>query len=56
MAACAGSGRASRLSDGRAPATVNGPWPMWERCGATWPRGSWVRLLEEATAGEKMTG
>jgi hypothetical protein len=38
------------------PATVDGPWPMWERCGATWPRGSWVKLLEEATAGEKMTG
>lgn len=23
----------------------------WERCGATWPQGSWVKLLEEATAG-----
>lgn len=28
----------------------------WERCGATWPRWAWVKLLEEATAGERMTG
>lgn len=39
------------------PATVDGAWPIgWVRCDAKWPRGSWVKLLEEATAGEKMAG
>lgn len=34
------------------PAVEDGPWPIgWERCGASWPRWTWVRLLEEATAG-----
>jgi hypothetical protein len=33
------------------PPVVDGPWPIgWERCGAKWPRGSWVKLLAEATA------
>lgn len=27
-------------------------WPLRVRCGASWPRGGWVRLLEEATAVE----
>ncbi|MGH3381870.1 MAG: hypothetical protein ACRDP6_44795 [Actinoallomurus sp.] len=38
--------------DGTVP--VQGParedelWPIdWQRCGASWPRGSWVRLLDE---------
>lgn len=42
--------------DGMVP--VHGParedelWPIgWERCGASWPRGSWVRLLDEAARG-----
>lgn len=36
--------------------TVEGPagpgeaWPLAARCGATWPRGAWVKLLEEAEA------
>lgn len=35
--------------------TVEGPaergerWPFTERCGAKWPRGAWVALLDEAT-------
>jgi hypothetical protein len=34
--------------------TVEGPalsgdrWPLVERCSATWPRGAWVALLQEA--------
>lgn len=32
------------------PAVEGGPWPIgYERCGARWPRGYWLRLLEEAT-------
>lgn len=31
------------------PAERGEPWPARARCGATWPRGSWVTLLEEAT-------
>lgn len=31
------------------PALTGEPWPVRVRCGATWPRGSWVKLLEEAT-------
>lgn len=28
------------------PAERGDPWPVRARCGATWPRGSWVKLLE----------
>jgi hypothetical protein len=38
------------------PARDGEAWPVRVRCGATWPRGSWVKLLAEATAGEKMAG
>lgn len=39
------------------PAAEDGAWPIgYERCGAKWPRGSWVKLLAEATAGERMAG
>lgn len=30
------------------PAVRGEPWPVRQRCGATWPRGAWVALLEEA--------
>lgn len=33
---------------------VDGVPTKWERCGANWPRGSWVKLLEEATTDGKM--
>jgi hypothetical protein len=36
------------------PVDEDGNPTQWERCGATWPRGSWVKLLEEATAAERM--
>lgn len=37
------------------PALEDGPWPIgWTACGARWPRGSWVKLLKEATDGERM--
>ncbi|GLY81856.1 hypothetical protein [Actinoallomurus iriomotensis] len=30
------------------PAREGGTWPIdWVRCGASWPRGSWVALLDE---------
>lgn len=38
------------------PGVEDGPWPLRERCGAKWPRGSWVRLLAEVTEGDRMTG
>jgi hypothetical protein len=39
------------------PATVDGAWPIgWERCGAKWPQGSWIKLLDQATTRERMTG
>lgn len=38
------------------PARLNEPWPVRVRCGATWPRGSWVKLLAEATAEGRMAG
>lgn len=32
------------------PAGVDEAWPIgFGRCGAKWPRGSWVKLLEQAT-------
>jgi hypothetical protein len=31
------------------PAERGERWPVTERCGATWPRGAWVQLLDEAT-------
>lgn len=34
------------------PARENEPWPIgWGRCGASWPRGSWVALLDEVNGG-----
>lgn len=36
------------------PGTVDGPWPLIEKCGAKWPRGSWVKLLAEATAEDRL--
>lgn len=36
------------------PARDGEAWPVRVRCGATWPRGSWVKLLAEATAGERI--
>jgi hypothetical protein len=37
--------------------TEDGQWPIGhQRCGANWPRGSWVKLLEQATEEERMTG
>lgn len=36
------------------PARPNESWPVRVRCGATWPRGSWVKLLEEATQAGRM--
>lgn len=38
------------------PARDGEPWPVTERCGANWPQGSWVKLLEEATADGRMAG
>ncbi|GAA4626670.1 hypothetical protein GCM10023196_035830 [Actinoallomurus vinaceus] len=35
------------------PAAEGESWPIgWARCAAKWPRGSWVKLLEEATPNE----
>jgi hypothetical protein len=36
------------------PARDGESWPVRVRCGATWPRGSWVKLLAEATAEERI--
>jgi hypothetical protein len=36
------------------PARDGEAWPVSVRCGATWPRGSWVKLLAEATATERI--
>ena len=37
------------------PAAEGEEWPIgWARCAARWPRGSWVKLLEDATGGETM--
>jgi hypothetical protein len=37
--------------------TEDGQWPIgFARCGAKWPRGSWVKLLEDVTDGGRMTG
>lgn len=39
------------------PAREGEAWPIgYGRCNAKWPRGSWVKLLEEATEGERLTG
>jgi hypothetical protein len=38
------------------PARDGEAWPVRVRCGATWPRGSWAKLLAEATTGERMVG
>lgn len=39
------------------PALKGEAWPIgWEPCGAKWPRGWWVRLLEQTTAEVRMDG
>lgn len=38
------------------PARRGRPFPVRVRCDATWPRWAWVKLLAEATEGERMAG
>lgn len=38
------------------PARPGESWPVRVRCDAKWPRGSWVKLLEQATQAGRMTG